>query len=325
MPNLAPEQEAELNDAISEYGLQSVSSQILAHAKECYAMVPQGEDGYSSIGNTRLGGDPDLPQSCAWPTDPDDDDRFSNFIAQINFAELPALFAGNPLPTNGILYLFVRSMESAAQPVVLDSIFFDGEVSELARRPSPDEESLCDEQLVDLVPQRVRAVPSVSLPIHCKRFQKEIEEAHDVDELYEMQSYLARDKQIGQLLGYANAYDIQKNLYRQVVLAQLNKRRLIYNDYWDTMEEYDASIKQWQDNKQLAKSYIDMRDGVVWLTSNREMIDDAVAQWRLLFQLDSNPAMNLNINDADPLYVFIRDEDLASRNFRNIAGEVTQG
>ncbi len=35
--------------------------------------------------------------------------------------------------------------------------------------------------------------------------------------------------------------------------------------------------------------------------------------------------MNLTINDADPLYVFIRNEDLAKRDFSDLAGEVTQG
>lgn len=61
------------------------------------------------------------------------------------------------------------------------------------------------------------------------------------------------------------------------------------------------------------------------MTSNREMISDLVDQWRLLFQLESNLQMNLNINDADLLYVFIRGGDLAGRNFLNLAGEVTQG
>ena len=208
--------------------------------------------------------------------------------------------------------MFVRSIVSAAEPVVLDSIFFQGETSALARRPSPSEESLCDEYLVHLVPQRVSAVPSISLPIHLKQFRGELEEAlGNGSQLYEVQSDLARDGQIAQLLGYATPFNEQTKLYRQMALAQLNKRDLIYNDYWDTIEEYEACIKQWGDNQQLGKMYTGMRDGVVWLTSNRKMIDDAVAQWRLLFRVDSNSLMNLNINDADPLYVFIRDEDLA--------------
>ena len=55
------------------------------------------------------------------------------------------------------------------------------------------------------------------------------------------------------------------------------------------------------------------------------MIKDLAAQWCMLFQIYSNQQMQLLINDADPLYVFIRNEDLANRNFQNLAGEVTQG
>lgn len=75
----------------------------------------------------------------------------------------------------------------------------------------------------------------------------------------------------------------------------------------------------------MVKMYQQMREGVEWLTSNREMISESVNQWRLLFQLNSNRQMNLNINDSDPVYVFVRENDLARRNFSDLAGEVTQG
>lgn len=68
-----------------------------------------------------------------------------------------------------------------------------------------------------------------------------------------------------------------------------------------------------------------MREGVEWLTSNRDMISESVNQWQLLFQLDSNQQMDLNINDGDPLYVFVKENDLARLNFSDLAGEVTQG
>ena len=68
-----------------------------------------------------------------------------------------------------------------------------------------------------------------------------------------------------------------------------------------------------------------MRKGVEWLTSNRDMISESVKQWQLLFQLNSNQQMDLNINDGDPLYVFVKENDLARLNFSDLAGEVTQG
>ncbi len=333
MDTISPELRAELDAAIARRHLSGVADEIRKNATECYALVAIDDDDYSELGNTRFGGDPDLPDGLDWPIDPQrDEPTFANFIAQINFAELPQLSTGSGLPSRGILYLFVRYMECAAEPVVLDSLFFDGPMDLLARRRSPDAEFLCDEYLVDLIPQRIRAVPSVSLANFRKQFRQHIEnntseidgEDGNLRRIY-LDSDLRREGQIGQLLGYANAGDERENLYRQVVLASLGKRSLVYNDYWDTMQDYEAYIEKWRTDKQLVKMYQGMRKGVEWLTSNRDLISGAVNQLRLLFRLDSNSRMNLNINDADPLYVFITVPDLERRDFSNLAGEVTQG
>jgi len=296
-------------------------------------LIATGKDDYSSVGNTRFGGDPDLPKGVEWPTIPDAvARRYSNFIAQINFGEIPRFPNDDVFPTSGLLYVFVRYMESAAEPVVLDAVFFDGDVSALHRHDSPRGDSLCVECLVDLVPQRITAIPAISIASFRRSFRRYVEDnTEDVNgedgeiRRINLESDLARDGQIGQFLGFANAGDERENLYRQLVLARLGKRQLVYNDYWESMPEYEAYIEQWKNNEQLVKEYRGMREGVMWLTSHRELISRHVDEWRLLFRLNSNMAMNLNINDADPLYVFIRHEDFGNRNFSNLAGAVTQG
>ena len=333
MQNLSPQLLDELNAAITRRHLESVSDEIRDNTTECYAMISVGDDDYSSLGNTRFGGDPDLPTDLSWPTDPEVvQPTYSNFIAQINFAELPRLTIDTGLPQCGILYLFIRYMESAADPVILDTLFFDGNIDSLVRRHVPDADSLCNDYLVDLIPQRIQAVPAISLANYRKQFRQHIEEnTQEVDgedgnlrRIY-LDSDLRREGQIGQLLGFANAGDERENLYRQVALARLGKRRLIYNDYWNTMQEYEAYIERWRSNRSLVKMYQGMREGVQWLTSSREVICNEVNQWRLLFRLESNAQMSLNINDADLLYVLIRERELACRCFSNVVGEVTQG
>jgi uncharacterized protein YwqG len=333
MTNLSPQLLSELDSVITRWHLDSVASEIRNSASECYAMVAVGDDDYSTVGNTRFGGDPDLPLDMDWPVDPARSQlTHSNFIAQINFSELPSLSRETELPSQGILYLFVRYMESAAEPVILDALYFDGSINSLSRRPSPDSDALCDEYLVDLIPQRIKAVPSVSLPHYRKQFRQYIEDNTQVVDGQDgdfRRIYLAMDLrrkgQIGQLLGFANAGDERESLYRQVALARFGKRHLVYNDYWETMQEYEAYIEQWRQDEELVKTYQDMREGVEWLTSNRELISSAADQWQLLLQIDSNSQMNLNINDADPLYVFIQKCDLARAWFSDLAGEVTQG
>jgi len=333
MSNLSPSLLAELNQAIESRHLQSVRGSILENATECLSLIAGGKDDYAAVGNTRFGGDPDLPVGMDWPIDPESDSpRYANFIGQINFAEVPRLPDDDVLPSAGLLYLFVRYMEGAAEPAVLDAVYDDGDPSNLERRPSPPEESLCDEYLVDLCPQRIEFASGVSIANYRRTFrrfvQKNTEEVDDDDgdmRRILLESDLCREGQIGQLLGFANAGDDRENLYRQLVLAQLGRRQLTYNDYWDSIEEYEAYIDQWRDDPQMVEMYQEMRPGVEWLTSNRNMIANLVDQWRLLLRLDSNFEMNLNINDSDPLYVFIRNDDLKKCDFSQLAGEVTQG
>ncbi len=209
---MSPQLVAELDTAITQRHLNGVAEEIRNNATECYALIAVGDDDYSTLGNTRFGGDPDLPRNMQWPVDPNcEEPTFSNFIAQINFAELPQLTIHTGLPSCGILYLFVRCIECAAEPVVLDALYFDGTTDSLVPRQSPDPDSLSNEDLIDLTPQRIRAVPTVSLANFRKRFRQHIEEhTQEIDgedgilrRIY-LDSDLQRESQIGQLLGFAD-------------------------------------------------------------------------------------------------------------------------
>lgn len=334
MASLAPALAAQLQQAIEAHELGAVTSQITTNAAECYAMVIEDVEDYATVGNTRFGGDPDLPTTMTWPCNGNPKSaksRFSNFIAQINFAELPALASDQSLPSSGILYLFVRDMVCAAKSVLIDCLFFDGDRSQLRRTPSPDADRLADEYLVDLVPQKIRAVPTVSIAHYRKKFRHDVEQLTEAIQkkdgnwrLSELEGDFVYDDQIGQMLGFANAGDIRQDLYRRVYLNRIGRGEFINDDWWDSIEQYESFLEPYR-NTQMWEYHSASREGVVWLVNNKETMAQGVSEWRLLFRLDSNQAMDLNMMDADPLYVFIRDEDLAARRFSNLAGEVTQG
>src|SRR5207253_2278532 len=56
------------------------------------------------IGNSKIGGRPDLPQDLGWFKDSNGNSL--SFLAQINFAETKAFDAANELPATGIIYFF---------------------------------------------------------------------------------------------------------------------------------------------------------------------------------------------------------------------------
>jgi hypothetical protein len=185
-----------------------------------------------------------------------------------------------------------------------------------------------------LQPVKIRGTPAISLASYRKQFRIDVSRmAETVDDKngelrrIELENDLLRPGQIGQLLGFANARDESANLYRQICLTRLGERDLTYNDYWDSLEEYEAYMKFWSDrgDQWLVKKYEEMREGVTWLVGRRDMLSQLAAEWRLLFRVDSNGDMGLNMMDGDPLYIFVREESVAKRDFADLAGEVTQG
>lgn len=98
--------EAELEDLrqrIAQHGLDALKDIILDNVTRCYALVTAGPGDGAILGTTRFGGVPDLPPDYDWPCDGDPDDpstRFSNFVGQVNFAEIAAT-RGSALPHQG--------------------------------------------------------------------------------------------------------------------------------------------------------------------------------------------------------------------------------
>jgi len=322
---MRPELLEELEEAIESTGFSAARDLIVGQAVECLQLVDYDEDDYSVPGRTRFGGDPDLPDKIEWPRN---GDRYCNFLAQINFADLPT-FAGPKLPVSGLLYLFIREMDSAAEPVLIDTVYYEGDADKLSRRESPPDEEMADEYIVGLTAQTIVAFPSVSLPFYRRDFIKSLEDILGRDKgetWYEVADALDRGG-LAQIGGFANAGDIRENLYRQVHLHRINRSRLIDNDYWDSMEQYEEYMQKYRElgEDRLVDEYESMRPGVTWLTENAEPITKEVAQWKLLLQVYSNQAMNFSVMDADPVYFFIREADLARKDFSDMASQVTQG
>ncbi|MFO0897383.1 MAG: DUF1963 domain-containing protein [Pirellulales bacterium] len=337
MSNLSPALAARLQAAIRKQGLQAAEEAIFANSAECYALVLDGPDDYRAVGNTRFGGEPDLPSPEHWPCSGDPQDpqaKFSNFIAQINFAELPQLPGGSPLPRSGLLSIFVRHMESAAKPVLLDAIFHAGPPGSLRRIPTPTRDRLANRYLLDLKGHRARAEVSLSIATYDREFQGRVQvataeqfETESFGRLVDLEGEFWKRHHVGQVLGFATSSEHCTHLYRQIHFGQIGRRGLMFSDYWRTMTDYEAAIAFQREEGQamLVDDYEEMRPEVTWLTDNALSIAAGAAEWRLLFRISSIYEVGLSMMDSDPLYVFIRDADLAAGNFSNLAGEVTQG
>ena len=99
-----------------QYNLSQHQSQILSTVEPAiYIGLEQA--GKGDVGHSRIGGTPDLPPSMGWPRSQYRGDYLC-FILQINLSQLPPLTDG-PLPSQGMLYLFVGEGEDSAEQIIL--------------------------------------------------------------------------------------------------------------------------------------------------------------------------------------------------------------
>jgi len=96
----------------------------------------------AEVGQSKIGGKPDLPKIYNWPVFEDDDEERKTpltFIAQFNIGEFKHLDYLNLLPDSGILYLFMYFLTDGAQDEYSDGgneewirlLHYDGDLSDL--------------------------------------------------------------------------------------------------------------------------------------------------------------------------------------------------
>ncbi len=115
-------------------GLERIGEPVLK-----FRTLPPLED-ESTVGTSKLGGNPDLPIGVPWPTS---HSRPLDFLLQLNLAELPRRFVEGALPERGWLYFFY---DLERRPWGFDVshrhgwrvLFYDGDRKCLVRRSRPD-------------------------------------------------------------------------------------------------------------------------------------------------------------------------------------------
>jgi uncharacterized protein YwqG len=196
-----------LDAKINEYQLDELRPQIIANALECFYMESTEPDDYGDIGNSRLGGLPDLPDTLEWPTT--DDDQHLIFLGQINLRDIQGINAD--LPGQGILYLFLGNEETAYD--VESTILYCPDESRARKGELPDayNPTYEDEDYAEN-PYRVGFTKHLSLPNYgndlLESMGVEDEEADHLDAYLEMVNSLTPgdtgSHQIFGHIGYLN-------------------------------------------------------------------------------------------------------------------------
>lgn len=226
---------------IHEYGLSPYQSEILRSVKPAVFLnlepLRQGEMGKAEIGQSRLGGVPDLPISMGWPRSARGD-YYLCFILQINCAQLPH-FPESPFPQRGMLYLFEGGGDDSSDQILL---WKGTELLQPATAPSS--EKMTSDWYEEVVPHALSFALGPDIPRWATDDFYELCNGLEIDEgLLDDVGRALSKKCVGKLLGHAAGigHDPRQDAY---VVREVDAK-LLYN--YENRKTVDMTpARRWQ-------------------------------------------------------------------------------
>jgi uncharacterized protein YwqG len=247
------------------------------------------------IGQTKIGGRPDLPKEITWVTETNivettkkkflifnskKEETISkplSFIAQINLSETSPFDNDNLLPKTGLLYFFYSAEQEVWGFDYKDKnkfkvIYWTGDFSELKRTDFPEDLPECS----CFKPCSVDIKAEVSLPSYGHEVYEDFADGED-DKFWEE---VYNDGNVNKLLGYSDNIQNEMELECELVTNGL---------YCGDPSGYnDPRAKALEPNSR---------------------------NWRLLLQIDSNEENEMMWGDCGRLYFWIKKDDLLNKQF----------
>jgi hypothetical protein len=302
-PTIDPTELARLDALLQRFDLARHRELILAQASPCIAMAlddppePRPEVWPPPpVGASKIGGAPDLPPSWTWPMR---NDLRAGFFLQLALADLPRT-AWNPLPAHGMLYLFCFT-DSAAfwDPPGWELLHWNGPLSALARQsppPAPMSDEIIENEFFFTPDARVLKLRAgTDFPPGSQS---------DWDFVYALEQ-VGRDGGDNDLLDRYFAFAARAA--DPALDADLAKGRgPFFYPVGRLFGHTDRSIRH--DLTLHERGQSDRFHDHAWRRDHAAELDAAGAAWRLLFRLESNPAVGYTSPcDAAPVYVMAKD------------------
>jgi uncharacterized protein YwqG len=125
---------------LKELGLDTLPQDVLADVREAvHFQLVRAKDSQIPVGNSKFGGEPDLPAGWDWPANQKTGCPLA-FFGQISFAEAHPFDLERQLPGQGAFYFFINpdvTNFDNTDPQMWRVLFHNGNASVLARRATP--------------------------------------------------------------------------------------------------------------------------------------------------------------------------------------------
>lgn len=268
---------AAFGQRLGEAGLDRFTGALMEMARPSIRLVAERALPAETMRASRLGGLPDLPTTTSWPTN---DDQPLSFIAQLNLADVAPHDVEGILPKDGLLAFFYEAVGQVAwgfDPADHGSaaVLYTPASARAERRDPPPE--LTHEGVF----------PSIRLAAHAELtfapWESFVVEALGMsrDEGFAYAgTFDSSDQTIHRLLGHPDPVQGDMQLECQLVTNGL----------------YCGNSTSYQEPRA-----VDLRAGA--------------AEWRLLFQIDSQDEVGMMWGDVGRLYYWIKHSDLLTRDW----------
>lgn len=278
--------EKRMIELIEENGLNRIKGNLKKMFKPSIRMkATKVEERNIGLGHSKLGGRPDLPVHLDWP---EHEGKPLYFIAQLNMEEIKSYDFDCILPERGIIYFFYDALD---QPWGYDpndrgrwKVFHcDDDAQALARRNEPA--AIIDQGTFECCAIEFSIEPTIpsyeSLYIESLNLNEVESESYwnYYDAVEELQS---SNETVHRLLGYPNTIQGDMQLQCQLVSHGL----------------YCGDSSGYEDPQ-------------------RKVLEKSAHEWKLLLQIDSEQNIGMMWGDVGRIYFWIREQDLAIRNFND--------
>lgn len=275
-----------LEDSIKEHDFTHATEYIMQNTRQGIRMMKSKKEDYHTACVSRVGGDPDLPESIVWPQTKDGTPM--TFLAQLHLEELHEHDEASLLPLSGMLYFFV-GIDEPAYNIEHQVLFVQKDQLEgAARRSSPQNTTLEQE----FTGYQLQAKSSLEPPNYAYVDYDLIENEEYGYEEYEDLSFTIRDSQrndVIQIFGYPEGQHDDAEYEASLMLL--------------TSERYGYSKEEAL--KRISKE----------LEGGEEAALQEIQDTLMLLELDSDDDVGFMWWDAGVIHFFIRKEDLLAGNF----------
>ncbi|MCT6922885.1 YwqG family protein [Metasolibacillus sp.] len=275
-----------LRAALQDFELGEVTDRILQFAKNSIrAIATPTIENEIQIGQSKIGGAPDVPTDFIWPQTNDQHPLY--FLCQLNLAEIKPFDSSNLLPAKGLLSFFY---DAERQPWGYDPNNYDG-----FRVVHFTEEKLQRMEQPSILRERIDSailhfknewtLPDWESPdgqILTDLLTEEQEEAYN-DFLFDWVDEEETEQTTHRIDGHPNT--IQGDMYLQ---CQLVTNGLYCGD----STGYEHPL--------------------------RKELEPQAKDWRLLLQLDSEDDLGYMWGDSGKLYFWIREQDCQNKAFDKV-------